>query len=153
MPNTVSIHHHHHHYYLIYNRTTTTLTCIERIPRILFINSQSNPLCHNFLFSFIDWTSTVFGKSIVGYSCLWVHITKEYGSTRDRFDMYTRVVKVSRSTVFGNSTIDNHGSKACSSVMRHARTVSVAMLKGEMNRKKDIYIYICCMVRKTLLLH
>lgn len=70
------------------------LTCIERRPWVLLVDSQSNPLRYNLLVAFVNRTSTVFRESVVRDERLWVHVAEEYCGSLFWFHVNTSVSKV-----------------------------------------------------------
>lgn len=69
-------------------------TCIEGIPRILVVHSVSNPLGHNFLFTFKDGASRVFGKSSVHNLAVGINVGKENGIAHLGFDVDSRIAEI-----------------------------------------------------------
>ena len=116
---------------MAFYRRFLTLTCVEGVPWIPFVHSHSNPLGHNLLLSFINWTPTVLGESIVSNPCLWIHVAEKNSATHDRLDVDTGVAEIRRPSNSRNCAIHNHCCHPGAIVMREAGAVPIAMLQVE----------------------
>lgn len=115
------------HYSQTNNHNSIVLTCIERIPGILIIYSQSNPLCDNFLFTLIHGTSRMFGKAIVHFFGNRINITKKDSTSLDWLDMNTSIPKVGTSSLCRKCTIHDHGGHASTKLVWHSIAIAIAM--------------------------
>mmetsp|Transcript_10265 Transcript_10265/g.18675 ORF Transcript_10265/g.18675 Transcript_10265/m.18675 type:complete len:225 (-) Transcript_10265:772-1446(-) len=101
--------------------------CIERIPCIFFINSISDPLRDNLLFTLIDRTSRMLCKAIVHQLRLGVNVAKENCIALYGFYVNTRITKVCTSSLCGKCAVHHHGCHSCTELVRKASAVSIAV--------------------------
>mmetsp|Transcript_13172 Transcript_13172/g.27963 ORF Transcript_13172/g.27963 Transcript_13172/m.27963 type:complete len:204 (+) Transcript_13172:228-839(+) len=100
---------------------------IERIPRILIVHTQPNPLCHNLLLPLHDRTSAMFRKPAIHLHRLRINVRKERRGILFGIDVHIAIPKARRSSHLGDIAIHDNGGHTIARFEIQSGTISIAM--------------------------